>query len=53
MPAREISLRAEQYLAEHRASLIAEATQTIERWQAEGFFGKRAKLKSFDQRAEA
>jgi hypothetical protein len=42
MPAREISLRAEQYLAAHRASLIAEATQTIERWRVEGFFGRRA-----------
>ena len=53
MPAREISLRAEQYLATHRASLIAEATATVERWAAEGFFGKRAKLRSDAQNAKA
>ena len=32
----------EAYLAAHRAELIAEAKVTIERWAAEGFFGKRA-----------
>jgi hypothetical protein len=32
-------------LADHRAELIAEATPIVERWQAEGFFGRRARLK--------
>jgi predicted phage-related endonuclease len=53
MPAREISLRAEQYLAAHRASLIAEATQTIERWRVEGFFGRRAQLTTNAQTRKA
>jgi hypothetical protein len=43
---RDLVIRAEQYLAQHRAELIAEATQIVERWRAEGFFGKRAKLLS-------
>jgi hypothetical protein len=43
---RELVIRAEQYLAEHREELIAEAREIVERWQAEGFFGKRAKLLS-------
>ena len=47
----EIIAEGEAYLAAHRAELIAEAKVTIERWQAEGFFGKRAKLKA--QRGKA
>jgi hypothetical protein len=43
---REIIAAADAYLADHRAELIAEATPIVERWQAEGFFGKRARLLS-------
>jgi hypothetical protein len=43
---RDLVIRAEQYLAEHREELIAEAREIVARWQAEGFFGKRAKLLS-------
>jgi hypothetical protein len=39
---RDLVIRAEQYLAEHREELIAEAREIVERWQAEGVFGKRA-----------
>lgn len=37
-----IVARANTYLIEHREELIAEAKQTVERWTAEGVFGKRA-----------
>lgn len=43
---RDLVSRAEAYLAQHRAELITEAKAIVERWQAEGFFGKRAKLLS-------
>jgi hypothetical protein len=43
---RDLVIRADQYLAEHREELIAEAREIVLRWQAEGFFGKRAKLLS-------
>jgi hypothetical protein len=43
---RDLVIRAEAYLAEHREELIAEAREIVERWRAEGFFGKRAKLLS-------
>jgi hypothetical protein len=39
---RDLLIRADQYLAEHREELIAVVTPIVERWQAEGFFGKRA-----------
>lgn len=53
-PHREIVAAANDYLATHRDDLIAEAKQIVERWQAEGFFGKRyANIKTFDQRAKA
>jgi len=39
---RDLRVRAEAYLAEHREELIAEAKEIVERWQREGFFGKRA-----------
>jgi hypothetical protein len=43
---RDLRVRAEQYLAEHREELVAEAKVVVERWRLEGFFGKRAKLLS-------
>jgi hypothetical protein len=48
---RELRGRAEQYLAEHREELIAEAKVVVERWRVEAFFGKRARLRS-DAQAE-
>jgi hypothetical protein len=48
-PHRELVSRAEQYLAQHREELIAEASAMVEQWHLEGFFGKRAKLTTFDQ----
>jgi hypothetical protein len=50
---RELTLRAEACLAAHREELIAEAREIVARWQAEGFFGKRARLKTFEQRRKA
>jgi hypothetical protein len=50
VPYREIVAAANEYAAQHRAELIAEAKQIVAKWEAEGFFG-RAKLKTFDQRA--
>jgi len=52
-PHRELRVRAEAYLAAHRAELIAEAKQIVERWQREGFFGKRAKFLSDAQGGKA
>ena len=46
---RDLVVRAEQYLADHREELVAEAREIVERWRVEGFFGKRAKLKTNDQ----
>jgi hypothetical protein len=43
---RDLVIRAEAYLDQHREELIADAKQIVARWQAEGFFGKRAKLLS-------
>jgi hypothetical protein len=43
---RDLVIRAEQYLAEHREELIAEAKEIVERWRVEGFFGKRAAPKT-------
>ena len=42
----QINEAGEAYLAAHRAELIAQARTIVERWAAEGFFGKRARLKS-------
>ena len=39
-----IVVAADEYLAEHRAELISEATEIVERWRVEGFFGKKAAL---------
>jgi hypothetical protein len=38
---RDLVIRAEEYLAQHHTELVAEAKQTVERWIAEGRFGKR------------
>ena len=46
IPRRDIVVRANEYLAQHRTELVAEAREIVERWTAEGFFGKRAKLSS-------
>ena len=40
---RDLVIRAEQYLAEHREELTAEAKEIVERWRLQGFFGKRAR----------
>jgi hypothetical protein len=40
--AREITALASEYLAEHRAELMPDAIETIERWTLAGEFGKRA-----------
>jgi hypothetical protein len=42
---RDLVIRAEQYLADHRAELIAEAREIVDRWQAEGVFGKRGGIR--------
>jgi acyl-CoA reductase-like NAD-dependent aldehyde dehydrogenase len=34
---RDLVVRAEQYLAEHREELIAEAKEIVERWRVEGY----------------
>jgi hypothetical protein len=41
LPPRDILPLANAYLAAHRAELIEEAKQIVERWRVEGFFGKR------------
>jgi hypothetical protein len=41
VPMRELVSMAEAYVATH-PELIAEARETVQRWTAEGFFGKRA-----------
>jgi hypothetical protein len=48
---RDLVIRAEAYLAEHREELIAEAREIVARWQAEGFFGKRGGI-HFTRRAK-
>jgi hypothetical protein len=50
---RDLRVRAEAYLADHREELVAEAREIVARWQTEGFFGKRAKLLSDAQGAKA
>ena len=41
IPHSQIVARSKTYLVDHR-ELIAEASATVERWRAEGVFGKRA-----------
>jgi hypothetical protein len=43
---RELVIRAEAHLAEHREELIDEARAIVARWEREGFFGNRARLLS-------
>jgi hypothetical protein len=50
---RDLVTRADAYLDAHREELIAEAKGIVLRWQAEGFFGKRAKLLSDAQGGKA
>jgi hypothetical protein len=50
---RDLMVRAEQYLAEHRAELIEDAKADVERWRLQGFFGQRAKLLSDAQGGKA
>jgi hypothetical protein len=50
--ARELRLRAEAYLADHRAQLIEDAKADVEQWRQEGFFGRRAKLLNDAQSAK-
>jgi hypothetical protein len=38
---RDLVIRAEAYLADHREELIAEAREIVERWEPEGFFNRR------------
>jgi hypothetical protein len=52
IPHREIVAAANEYAAQHRAELIAEAKQIVAKWEAEGFFG-RAKLNNNAQRGKA
>jgi hypothetical protein len=42
---REIAAAAEDYLSQH-PQLIAEARETVIRWQAEGVFGKRGGIRN-------
>jgi 3-oxoacyl-[acyl-carrier-protein] synthase III len=37
---------ADDYLASHRAELVAEATKIVERWHTEGAFGPRGGFRS-------
>ena len=49
---REIVALAKEYLAGHRAELIAEAKEIVERWRAEGVFGPRGDIRSRPALAE-
>jgi hypothetical protein len=39
---RELVTHAEQYLADHREALLANAKAEVEQWRLQGFFGRRA-----------
>jgi hypothetical protein len=52
MPRRELVTHAEKYLAQHREELIADASQLVERWRLEGFFGKRAQCAKLESPAQ-
>ena len=47
---RDLVVRAEAYLAQHREELIAEAKEVVERWQAQGFFGNVQDLRHLQRR---
>jgi hypothetical protein len=49
IPHREIVALAEEYLRQHRDRLLPEARQLVERWTAEGMFGKRAQKAALAQ----
>ena len=40
---RELVLKAEEYLGQHREELIADAKADVELWRQRGIFGKRAR----------
>jgi hypothetical protein len=46
MAYRVIVSAAEEYLAKHRAELIAEAREIVDQWKAEGVFGPRGGIRS-------
>jgi hypothetical protein len=46
MAHREIVAAANDYLAKHRAELITEAKEIVDRWHAEGVFGKRGGIRT-------
>ena len=46
MARREITAAANDYLAKHRAELIAEAKAIVDHWHAEGMFGKRGGIRN-------
>lgn len=46
MAHREIVAAADDYLANHRSELTAEAKAIVDRWYAEGVFGKRGGIRS-------
>jgi hypothetical protein len=48
MAASDICAMADEYLAQHRAELIAKARERVERWVAEGVFGKRAQREALN-----
>ena len=52
MSPRELTVLAEDYIAQHRTRLITEAREIVERWEAEGFFGKRAQRASLERFAQ-
>jgi hypothetical protein len=47
---RDLALRADAYLADHREKLVADAKEIVERWRVEGVFGKRGGI-HFTRRA--
>jgi hypothetical protein len=53
LPRRELTLRAEACLAANREAFVADAQRVVAQWEAEGFFGKRAKLLSDAQGGKA
>jgi hypothetical protein len=50
---RDLVIRADAYLAEHREELFAEAEADVERWRLQGFLGKRARLRTNAQGGKA
>jgi hypothetical protein len=46
VPRKIIVAAADDYLANHRSELVAEATKIVERWHTEGAFGPRGGFRS-------